>query len=214
MGFILKKELTFWVISGLLYPFKGEDMLKNTGDTYGSVTKTLHWLISLLIICMLIFGFILSDMSDKNPMKSELIGLHKSVGMTVLLLMILRLAWRFINPQPALPITVPDWEKFSARSVQVLFYLVLFIMPISGWVMSSLGGHPVMFWGWFNTALPFTKNTQLAEEFFTVHGVIAWVIIGLLVLHVGAAFKHHFIEKNNVLRKMLPGYKSLQIFRG
>ncbi len=187
-------------------------MLKNNGYAYGNITKLLHWLIAVLVIGMLIFGLILVKLPNSH-LKSILIDLHKSVGLTILLLMIIRLYWRFVDPIPVLPITVPPWEKLAARTVQALFYLVLFIMPVSGWLMSSFGGHPVIFWAWFNTALPVAKNTHLAENLFTVHSVIAWVIIGLLVLHIGAALKHHFIEKNNVLRRMLPGYKSLNLFR-
>lgn len=187
-------------------------MLKNTQETYGSMTKTLHWLIALLVIVMLIVGFVLAAMVD-SPLKGNLIGLHKSVGMTVLLLMVIRLLWRFINPQPVLPITVPLWEQIAARLVQLFLYVVLFLMPISGWLMTSLGGYPVKFWGWFNLALPVPVNKSLGEDFFNAHIVIAWIIIGLLVLHAGAALKHHFIEKNNVLRRMLPGYKAPRLFR-
>lgn len=188
-------------------------MIKNTINTYGSVTKNLHWLIAVLVIGMLAFGYVLGYIPDNNPMKSTLIGLHKSVGLTILLLIILRICWRFVNVQPSLPITVPPWEKLAARTVQAGFYITLLVMPISGWLMTSFGGHPAMFWGWFNAALPVTKNTDLAKNIFTVHAVVAWIIIALLILHVGAAFKHHFIEKNNVLRRMLPGYKSLHLFR-
>ena len=186
-------------------------MWKNTQETYGSAAKSLHWLIALLVIGMLIFGFILTGLAD-NPTTSELIGVHKSVGLTILLLMIIRLCWRFINPQPLLPMTVPLWEQIAARSVHVFFYFALFLMPISGWVMSSLGGHPVNFWGWIDVRLPVAVNKPLAKQFFNVHTTIAWIIIGLLVLHIGAAIKHHFIEKNNVLRRMLPGYKPPHLF--
>ena len=184
---------------------------KNTQGTYGSVTKTLHWLIALLVIGMLIFGFVLGNMPN-SPMKGTLIDLHKSVGLTILLLMIIRLCWRFINLQPMLPITVPLWEQIAARTVHVFLYILLFAMPLSGWVMSSLGGHPVIFWSWLNVTLPFTQNKALADYFFDAHTTFAWIIIALLVLHVGAALKHHFLEKNNVLKRMLPGYKSPNIF--
>lgn len=188
-------------------------MIKNTIDTYGSVTKTLHWLIAVLVVGMVIFGYLLGYIPDNTPLKTTLIGLHKSVGLTILLLIILRICWRFMNIQPLLPITVPPWERLAATGVHAFFYIVLLIMPITGWFMTSFGGHPVMFWGWFNAALPVTKNTDLAKNIFTLHAIVAWVIIALLILHVGAALKHHFIEKNNVLRRMLPGYKSIHLFR-
>ncbi len=187
-------------------------MIKNTTDAYGVVNKTIHWVIAILVIGMVIFGLYLGYLPDNSPYKGMLINLHKSVGMTILILMLFRLYWRIIDRLPVLPITVPSWEKKAAHSVQACFYIVLLIMPISGWIMSSFGGHPVMFWGLFNARLPVSKNTVLAGNFFTVHSVVAWMIVGLLVLHIGAAFKHHFIEKNNVLRRMLPGYKPPQFF--
>ncbi len=185
-------------------------MLKNTIDNYGSVARTLHWLIAVLVIGMLIFGFLLE--SIPKPIRGEMIGLHKSIGLTILLLILLRLIWRFINIQPVLPISVPPWEQIAARSVHILFYLVLLLMPLSGWIMSSLDGHPVFFWKWWNWTLPLPVNKTLANDFFNVHVTIAWIIIALLVLHIGAALKHHFIEKNNVLRRMLPGYKPPHFF--
>lgn len=186
-------------------------MLSNTTDSYGSVTKTLHWLIALLVLGMLIVGFVMASLPE-GPTQHSLIAWHKSIGMTLLLLMVIRLGWRFANPPPALPATVPHWEHLAARSLQNLFYLLLFAMPISGWVMSSLGGHSVMVWGWFNAALPVAQNKQMADNVWTAHVVIAWVIIGCLALHIAAALKHHFIEKNNVLRRMLPGYRPPRIF--
>ena len=176
------------------------------------MTITLHWLIAFLVIGMLIFGFLINDI-PKGPSQTFAISLHKSIGLTILLLMLFRFVWRYLSPIPALPITVAMWEQKAARAVHVFLYLALFLMPISGWMMSSLGGHPVMFWGWFNAAVPVVKNEKLADNFFTAHEMIAFIIIGLLVLHMAAALKHHFIEKNNVLRRMLPGYKSLDIFK-
>ncbi|MBS0350480.1 MAG: cytochrome b [Proteobacteria bacterium] len=181
-------------------------MIKGNGYAYGWMMQLLHWILAVLIIGMLAIG--LSFLFIPNgPVKSQLIGLHKSVGMTILFLMIIRICWRAYDVQPPLPITVAPWEKIAARTVQAAFYLVLLIMPLSGWLLSSFGGHPVMVWNWFNAAVPVTKNPQISQNFFTIHAVFAWILIGLIVLHVGAALKHHFMEKNNVLRRMIPGYK-------
>lgn len=186
-------------------------MLSNTRDSYGSVTKTLHWLIALLIIAMLIIGFVMTSLPEGST-QHDLVAWHKSIGMIILFLMVIRLGWRFANPPPLLPATVPSWEKFAARSLQNVFYLLLFAMPISGWLMSSWGEHPVMVLGWFNAALPVAKNKPMADNAWIAHQVMAWIIIGCLVLHIAAALKHHFIEKNNVLKRMLPGYRPPRIF--
>lgn len=185
-------------------------MLKNSINSYGSITKTFHWLIAVLVMGMLIMGFFLEDMP--KSIRSNMIGLHKSIGLTILLLIVTRLIWRFVNPTPVLPITVARWEQIAARFVHILFYILLVLMPISGWVMSSLGLHPVFFLGLFNVTLPLAKNETLGNYFFNAHAVIAWIIIGLLVLHIGAALKHHFFDKNNVLLRMLPGYKPPKFF--
>lgn len=187
-------------------------MLRSTDDNYGSMAKFLHWLISILFIGMIIFGFILVNLPKGNT-TSFLVGIHKSIGLTVLLIVIFRVIWRFSEVQPLLPITVPIWEKIAAHSVQFFLYIVLFAMPISGWIMSSLSSRPFLFWGWFNAKFPFPKNLTLSNQFFTAHEVIAWLAVGLICLHVGAAVKHHFIEKNNVLKRMLPGYRPPHLFR-
>lgn len=186
-------------------------MLKNTIDTYGSVAKFLHWLIALLIIGMLIFGFLLDYVP--KPLQEQLIGLHKSIGLTILLLLLLRLIWRFFNIQPVYPITIAPWEQIAARSVHYCFYIAIFLMPMTGWLMSSFGGHPVNFWGLINVAFPVQANKVLDDKFFTAHQTIAWIIIALLVVHIAAALKHHFIEKNNIFKRMLPGYRPPNLFR-
>lgn len=186
-------------------------MLKNTRDTFGSVAKILHWLIALLVVGMLVFGFFLESFPDS--LKGSMITLHKSVGLGILFLIILRLIWRVANKQPEYPLTVPRWEQICARSVHYVFYLILLLMPLTGWLMSSLGGHKVEFWYLWNWQLPFSPNRVWANYFFNTHQILAFIIIAILVLHVAAALKHHFIEKNNLLRRMLPGYKPTPLFR-
>ncbi len=185
-------------------------MLKNTANAFGSFVKVMHWLTAVLVIGMLIFGFFLESFSDS--LKGSMIALHKSIGLTILLLIVLRLIWRIFNKQPGYPLTIPKWEQFCARSVHYLFYIILIFMPATGWLMSSLGGHKVEFWNLWNWQLPLSPNRTLAGYFFNTHKILAFIIIGLLVLHVAAALKHHFIEKNNLLRRMLPGYKPTPLF--
>ena len=188
-------------------------MLKNTVDNYGSVAKIFHWVIAILIIGMLIFGFILVNLDRANPHREDLISLHKSIGLTILMLIIVRLFWRFINIQPALPITTPWWERIAAKSAHFFLYLFIFVMICSGWSTSSFGGHPVIFWNWLNFSLPVVKNEALSKQAFTVHWLVAWILVTLVTLHVLGALKNHFWDKNYVLRRMLPGYKPPSIFR-
>ncbi len=186
-------------------------MFKNTAETFGSLAKFLHWLVAVLVIAMLVFGFFLESFSSSA--KPAMIALHKSIGLSILILIVLRLIWRFMNKQPEYPLTIPLWEQICAHFVHYLFYIILILMPMTGWLMSSWGGHPVEFWSLWNWQLPLSINRTLAAYFFTLHKIIAYIIIALLAVHVLAALKHHFIGKNNLLRRMLPGYKPTPLFR-
>lgn len=188
-------------------------MIKNTPKTYGSMAKFFHWIIAILIIGMLIFGFILVNLKTTNPYRETLIGLHKSIGLTILLLVILRLIWRFVNIQPPFPVTVPLWEQISAKSAHFFLYILIFVMIFSGWSLSSFGGHPVVFWNLFDVKLPVAKNQTISSDAFLAHKIIGWALIGLVSLHILGALKNHFIDKNHILNRMLPVYKLPSLFK-
>lgn len=175
----------------------------NTAETYGFVAKLLHWVIALLVIGMLCVGILMSKLPD-TPFKGQVYMIHKLTGLCILILMIVRLIWVLINPKPRLPSTVPAWQGFLARSLHWGFYVLLIIMPISGLVMSTAAGRPPLLFGW-EIAMPgIPLNKQIASQAAQTHGLLMWVIIAMIILHILAAFKHHFINKDNVLRRMLP----------
>ncbi len=137
--------------------------------------------------------------------------LHKSIGLTVLLLTLLRLLWRFTHTPPALPAHMKNWERMLARISHLGFYLLMIAIPLSGWAMVSASpfGLPTIYFGWFEwphiAPLAALANKPPAEQLLKeLHEVLAIGIVGLLVLHVGGALKHHFIDKDNVLARMLP----------
>ncbi len=164
---------------------------------YHVVTKILHWVIGLLVATLLIVGFLLEDLS---PIAYTL---HKSFGLVVLALMLLRLWWIHHSGRPDLPAQMPMWEKAFSRLVQYLLYLSLMIMPMAGWIMSTASGHVPQFFGLFPLPFPgITENKMLADLMKEVHETFAWVIIGLLCFHVAGALKHHFWNKDDVLKKM------------
>lgn len=180
-------------------------MLRNTSLEYGSVAKFLHWLIALLIVLMLAVGFTFSLLSDQHSaIKSLLILTHKSLGLTLLLLVTLRLVWKLINIRPILPITVPLLERALAHCIHFCLYVVMFAMIFIGWTMSAAGGHNTRFWGLFNLNLPIPKNTELNHLCQNLHLIFAWVLIALIALHIVGALKHYFYNKNRVLQRMLP----------
>ncbi|OGT43935.1 MAG: hypothetical protein A3F13_00635 [Gammaproteobacteria bacterium RIFCSPHIGHO2_12_FULL_40_19] len=176
--------------------------LRNTKETYGAVSKILHWLIAVLVLIMLIAGVSFNYL-PKGPFFSLLMFIHKSTGVTILGLMIFRLLWHWTNPLPRFPLSMPQWQKYAARSVHFLFYLLLIAMPITGIVMTLAAGYHVPFWGIANIhwdAIP--KYKALSELMANWHLYLAWTIAIFIVLHTLAALKHHVIDKDNVLKRM------------
>jgi cytochrome b561 len=177
--------------------------LKNTLQTYGSVAKFFHWTIFLLIAALLTIGFLMTGM-PMGPDKFKIYGLHKSVGITLLLLVLLRLIWKLANITPLLPNSLTPLEKLAARSVHALLYVAIIAMPLSGWLMSSASGFSVSVFGWFTLPDLIGPDKALAGQLRDLHGWLGFVVIVLVLAHAGAALLHHFYYKDNILRRMLP----------
>jgi len=177
--------------------------LRNTVDRYGALAQLLHW----TIVALIIVQFVLAAIADDLPAgleKLAVLARHKSVGITILGLAILRLIWRLFNPPPALPSPMAAWQRISARATHIALYALLFCQPLTGWLMSSAKNYPV---SWFGlVALP--DLIEPAENRFDLlheaHEVGATLIIVLAVLHAPAALTHHFVDRDDVLRRMLP----------
>lgn len=175
-------------------------MIRNTTTTYGVVAKSFHWIIALLIIAMLIYGFFLEDIpKDYQPMAYNI---HKLTGITILFLMILRGCWALINTKPSLPFGTKPWEEFAEKLVHRLLYLFVFAMPIAGWVGSTAAGHSPHIGG-TDLNLPIEQNKTLADISFETHNTIAIILIVFVSIHVLAALFHHFIKRDDVLRRMI-----------
>ena len=181
-------------------------MVTKSAVKYSSLSKVFHWGIALAVIAMLTIGFFLDDVPTQ--FKGTAYMLHKSTGITILFLMILRLIFINASGKPALPNAMKLWEKVLSRFVQYSFYLLLLIMPLSGWIMSVAGNKIPVYFGMFKAPLPWIEsNKQLAKVMDKTHEVIAWILIAFIVLHILGALKHHFIDKDNILRTMLPEKK-------
>jgi cytochrome b561/polyisoprenoid-binding protein YceI len=175
---------------------------RNTDRQYGAVAKGFHWTIAILIITLLTIGLIMVDM-DKGPGQFALFRWHKSLGITVLTLAALRVLWRFSNIHPLKLPSHAAWEKFLAGVTHFLLYFCMFAMPLSGWLMSSAQGVSVSAWG---LALPnlIGVNRPLGHLLTIFHIYTAYGLIGLICLHVAGALKHHVIDRDETLRRMLP----------
>ncbi|GAB4166612.1 MAG: cytochrome b [Rickettsiaceae bacterium] len=176
-------------------------MLKNTDNTYGLIARMFHWLIAIAIISLLIVGFNMTGMAQ-SPEKFELYGMHKASGMIVLTLVIMRILWRFSNKIVQLPADLPYAMKLGARAGHFLLYVFMLAMPISGAMMSLFSGFDIAIFNFF-TIPAFEKNLGLAKFFHTLHGTVAWCFVVVIVLHICAAFYHHFIRKDNVLMRII-----------
>jgi cytochrome b561 len=186
-------------------------MLANSERRYGAVAVTLHWLIALIIIGMLILGKYMADLPRDDPSRFDLIQLHKSIGITVITLSVLRLLWRLVNRVPPLPEGMPAWERFAAHASHVLLYVLIIGLPLSGWALASASplGIPTIWFGVIEIPhLPglqgFADQHAVEQSFRDTHELLGDVMIGLVLIHVGAALKHHFWDRDSVLVRMLP----------
>ena len=187
----------------------------NNEARYGTVAMSFHWLIAALIATNLILGFYFANvMSSHDPGFFAIVQLHKSIGLTVLVLSVLRLGWRLINPIPPLPADFGTGLRILARGSHYLFYALMIGIPLLGWslVSSSPRGTPTLYFGlfaWphipFLADLPRASKRVYSETFAELHAVLAYSAAALLVLHVSAVMWHNFSRKDTVLRRMLPG---------
>jgi cytochrome b561 len=181
--------------------------LANTTQRYGAVAMVLHWIMAALIIALLGLGLYMVTLPDVgfDKKKITLILYHKELGVVALVLVALRLAWRFGNRVPRLAENLPEWQKVAARFVHLCFYGLLFALPITGWVMSSATAIPVSFLGWFQLPDLVSRSEHLFQLFIAIHKWLGYALIAFVCVHVGAALRHHFVLRDDTLRKMLPG---------
>lgn len=177
-------------------------LIKNTKTQYGLVAKSLHWTMALLIIGMLALGLYMSYLPI-SELKLQLYGIHKEFGLLILLLVMFRITWRIGNIVPLLPNTIPPWQKFVANAVHGMLYGFMFAMPITGWMLTSAAGLPPSFFGLFVLPPLLSPNMDTMNILIQIHTWLAYGLMATFGAHVGAALKHHFIDKDDVLRRML-----------
>lgn len=177
-------------------------MLRNSQENWGTVARSLHWLMAALILVQLVLGPIAEEMRF-SPTKLELFVWHKSIGISVLLLVVLRLAWRLGNSPPAESPGIAPWESRLAKLGHAALYLLMFAVPLSGWWISDTSRIPFR---WFWTVplpdlLPADGDmSELAED---VHEALTRALMVVVAVHVLAALRHHFLLRNATLVRML-----------
>lgn len=176
--------------------------MRNTSERYGAMAQGLHWLMALMIIALFGVGLWMGGLPN-GEFKGQVYGLHKSMGVLVLLLVIVRLAWRQMNVQPR-PQEGAAWEHTFASVMHWALYALMLAVPLIGWIMSDTGGRPVSFFGLVTFPLVIGKNEPVHEALETAHAVSAILMMALVVVHTAAAVWHHRVRKDSVLTRMLP----------
>jgi len=175
-------------------------MEKPTHWHYDTIARGFHWLIALLIFGLIGLGWYMTSIGDK-PYSGWYFDLHKSFGVIVGILICLRILWRLTHTPAPLPASVPRWQALASKTIHGLLYACMIIMPMSGFLGSSLGKYGVVFFG---ITLPnwLKQNLSVSKQLFEVHRLVVWILVGLLVLHILAAIKHLLINKDSVFQRM------------
>lgn len=170
---------------------------------YSTVALIFHWVIAALVIGQILL--VMAGDAAQGDGARVFRDAHKAVGVSLLVLTLARIGWRLANPAPALPAAMPGWEKMLAKLTHVAFYAILLILPLSGWLASSAAGRDISWFGLFNwPLLPIGGGREAAGQFMDVHRAVVKGLYVLLFLHVAAALKHQFIDKDNVVHRMIP----------
>ena len=178
-------------------------MLRNTRTRWGALSQSLHWLMAALIGVQIGLGLVGANL-PLGMSKLATLARHKSLGLTILALALIRLTWRALNPTPALPGALKAYERRLALATHAALYALLIALPVTGWIMSSARGFPV---SWFSLVqLPnlVAPSPALYHTMVLAHIVLASTLGVILILHIAAAIRHHFVLHDEVLRRMLP----------
>jgi cytochrome b561 len=176
--------------------------LINTKQNWGLISIGLHWITAVLIICLAVIGLWMIDLPN-SPFKLKIYALHKSFGLTVLALTVLRLLWRQFNAAPDNIGNTPHFQAVAAKTVHILMYVLLFLIPLSGWLYNSASGFPLR---WFNViSLPklFTGYNPSIKHFaHQAHETFFYALASVLLIHAGAALWHHYVKHDTILKRM------------
>ena len=173
---------------------------------YTRTAIAFHWLVALLIFVTFPLGVYMHDL-PLSPSKLQLYSWHKWIGITILTLAVLRLLWRVRHTPPPLPAATPRWQRRVSFGVHFLLYVLILAIPLSGWLMSSAKGVATVWLGIIPLPDLVGKNKALGDILTTVHQGLNFILLSLVIAHVAAALQHHFIQRDAILRRMLPFVK-------
>lgn len=185
-------------------------MLKNSATEYGTVSKALHWLMAAIIVTLIGVGIYMADLPtdtvEQKKYAFQFVSLHKSFGVLVLMLIVVRLVWLRISPAPALPAAFAPKERKLVKALQGILYLLMILVPLSGYLMSNAGGHPVNFFGMGELPALIGKSKSVGGFAHEMHEILGWSILFVIILHMAGAIKHRLKDKGgemDILKRML-----------
>lgn len=177
--------------------------LRNPGESYGIIAQALHWIVAVLVVAQVVVGVYAANL-PVSLARLQWLSQHKSLGLTVLALVLLRLAWRLLHPPPALPSSMPQWERRAALVMHGLLYLLLVLAALAGWLYASAAGLSASWFGLFAVPDLVAKDRALAETFKALHIGLVTVLALLVLAHAGAALRHALLLRDGVMHRMLP----------
>jgi cytochrome b561 len=176
---------------------------RNTRERWGSVSIGLHWTIAALVLLVQVPAGITMVSVDPGTVQNVFYNIHKTNGIVIFLLAVVRLGWRVSQPVPGYAPDMPVWQARLARTTHALLYIVLFAMPITGFLYTAMGGFPVPFFMVYDLSQLVPENKPVAEVFKYSHLTLQFVLYATVILHVAGALQHYFVRKDGVLRRML-----------
>ena len=182
-------------------------MITPVSPRYTTTAITLHWLIGAMILISFAVGFYMSGLK-LSPEKLKLYNWHKWEGVTIFILVLIRCGWRLFHAPPPPPARMAAWQRHASNATHYLLYALMIVIPVSGWLMSSAKGFQTVYFGVIPLPDLIDKSKELGDTLTLVHKTLNYTMIAIAILHAAAALKHHFVDKDEVLRQMLPGRRA------
>lgn len=185
--------------------------LGNSASHWGSLSKFIHWTIAICILVAMFTAILNNQLLDdggwQRALATELINVHRSCGITALFLGVVRIIWIVWQGRPALPTNINDVDRRYAVRSHKLIYILAIVVPLTGWLTTAAFGSKFQWFYLFDVVNPIDKNRDIVPYFYHAHWILYHMLLVLVVLHVGAALWHHYSQRDNVLKRMLPGNK-------
>jgi len=179
---------------------------RNSAHRYGLVAQALHWAVVTGIVVQFIWSWRIEE-TESIRQQFALVNQHKSIGMTVLMLVLVRIGWRLFNRPPAWPASMRGWERLAAGATHWALYALILAMPLSGWAYSSAAGYGAEFFGLVEIPDFVPQGERLEDGLGTLHEWLGRAILAVAGIHAAAALRHHFVLRDDVLKRMLPIWK-------